>query len=395
MPTTAVVNEQVDVNSTRSIVSSILMHTAGPQILFILPAFVQGLKDYGGFDEKQAGFIASAETMGITLGAVAIILIQSRFNWRHIFYASLILVVIGNIVSASINDFETFRLSRYVTGFGAGCLLSLSYVTISLSEQHDRNFGYMIMTTLIYAAILVLLLPTLYSASGFAGLLYLVAFSCFISLYFVKDLPGSGKVQRKVDEQAINLGMGFKIMGLASMHIYFLAMGGIWAYIFLIGMSGGSSEQAVANALSISQIAGMAGAFGVALLGIRYGRSLPLTIAIILTAVPVLLMLGSPSTLMFTVLLFLFYGAQNMSHPYLLGSIASFDRSGTLMSYSAVLTSLGYSGGSYIAASIIPGDGTFDEVIWMSVIFFTISLVLILIPNQVYARKKQLQAAQP
>ena len=386
------IKDQVDANSTRVLASSILMHTVGPQILYILPAFVQGLKDHGGFDEKQAGFIASAETMGITLGTIAIILLQSRINWRHIFTVTLLVVIAGNIASFLASDFETFRLTRYVTGFGAGCLLSLSYVVIALSDKHDRNFGLMIMTTLIYAALLVFLLPTLYGAYGFKSLMILVAVTCLAGLFFVRDLPVSGQIKRAVDEQAINLGIGLKVMGLASIHVYFLAMGGIWSYLFLIGMSGGSGEQSIANAISVSQFFGMAGAFTAAMLGIKYGRSLPLTITIVLIIIPILLMLPSPAALMFTILVCVFYYAQNMSHPYLLGSMASFDRSGKLVAYAATLTSLGYAFGSYIAASIIPGDGTYGEVIWMAVIFFAICLVLILIPNQVYVKRKRLLA---
>lgn len=394
MTTSGNVNNQVDVNSGRVLAASILMHTVGPQVLYILPAFVQGLKEHGGFDEKQAGFLASAETLGITLGTIAIILLQSRINWRHIFTATLLLVIGGNIASALAGDFETFRLTRYLTGFGAGCILSLSYVVIALSDKHDRNFGLMIMVTLVYAALLVFLLPTLYGAFGFKGLVLLVALTCVAGLFFIRDLPVTGQVKRAVDKQAINLGAGLKVMGLASILVYFLAMGGVWSYLFLIGTSGGASEQSIANAISISQFFGMAGAFTAAMLGIRYGRSLPLAVTIVLIIVSILLMLPAPAALVFTLLVCLFYYNQCLSHPYLLGSMASFDRSGKLVAYAATLTSLGYAFGSYIAASIIPGDGTYDEVIWMAALFFAVSLVLILVPNQVYVKRKRLLQEQ-
>lgn len=396
MSTKSESNSQVDVNSPRMLLAAILLHTVGPQVLYILPSFVQGLKDYGGFDEKQAGFLASAETTGIALGTIAIIFLQSRVNWRHIFTIAVLFVVAGNFASMGVSDFEAFRVTRYIAGFGAGCLLSLSYVVIALTERHDRNFGFMIMTTLIYAGALVFVLPTIYGTFGFNGLLTLVAVSCLPCFFFIKDVPKSGKVRSEIDKTAINLGWFHKLLGLGAVHAYFLAMGAVWSYLFLIGLSGGASEQSIANALSVSQIAGIAGAFAAAMLGIRYGRALPLTVTMIMVVVSVVWMLDFSSALFFTFLVCVFLFAQDMSHPYLLGSMASFDRTGKLVAYAATLTSLGYSFGSYMAASVIPGDGTYDNAIWLAVGLFATSLVFILIPTWVYAkRRNSLVAGEP
>ena len=46
---------------------------------------------------------------------------------------------------------------------------------------------------------------------------------------------------------------------LVSILTYFLAMAAVWAYLCLMGLSAGLAEQDVANALTVSQIGGIAG----------------------------------------------------------------------------------------------------------------------------------------
>ncbi len=52
-----------------------------------------------------------------------------------------------------------------------------------------------------------------------------------------------------------------KSLALFAMLAYFMAQGVVWAYLFLIGVSGGLTDQAgSANGLMLSQFAGIAGA---------------------------------------------------------------------------------------------------------------------------------------
>ena len=96
-------------------------------------------------------------------------------------------------------------------------------------------------------------------------------------LSFVRWLPHSGEEHAQIEEDAVDLPWTFKSMALGAMFCYFLAQGVVWAYLFLIGMAGGLGEQAVANGLTLSQFAGIAGAMLAAIMAHRFGRTMPLT----------------------------------------------------------------------------------------------------------------------
>jgi len=55
----------VDVNDRRALVAAILLGVAGPEVFIVQPGFVQGMVQYLGFDDRAAGYVASAEMFGI------------------------------------------------------------------------------------------------------------------------------------------------------------------------------------------------------------------------------------------------------------------------------------------------------------------------------------------
>ncbi len=61
---------KVELNSTRLLLSAMLLVVIGMAVFIVQPGFVQGLVEYAGFDDKQAGYIASAEMFGIALATI-------------------------------------------------------------------------------------------------------------------------------------------------------------------------------------------------------------------------------------------------------------------------------------------------------------------------------------
>lgn len=374
------------VNSRRGLSAAILMGVIGPEVFIVQPGFVQGLVAYLGFSDQQAGYTASVEMFGIAATTILLTFAAHRVNWRIIFTASLIMMFAANALSAFVTDFEVFTSLRFVAGFGAGGLVSLSFAAIGLTNNPDRNFGYLIMWVLIYGAIGLLLMPSAYSAFGLAGVLWFFALFPLIGLPFIGDLPATGENAVPADEDAVTLSVPLRTLALLAMLAYFLAQGVVWAYLFLIGLAGGLAEQQVANGLTISQFAGIAGAFLAATLGNRYGRSLPLTIGILGGAVCLYFLVGRFEFLVFALAVGVYNFAWNASHPFLLAAMASFDRRGRVVVYAVAMQMIGLAFGPGIAASVI-GDGSYANVNLLGAGLFVLSLALILPPVLSYAHK--------
>jgi predicted MFS family arabinose efflux permease len=381
----------VDINRPLTLVAAILVAVIGPEVFIVQPGFVQGLVAHYGFSEAQAGYVASAEMWGLAVTTVLMSVLASRIDWRLLLLVSTLVVVAGNLGSLTTTEPTPFAAWRFVAGLGCGVLVSLSFAMIGLTTNPDRNFGYLIGAVLTYGAFGLWLMPTAFDLVGMQGVILFFALFPLSALPLLRLLPGSGEEHAQVEADAVDLEAGLKLLGVATMFAYFLAQGAVWAYLFLIGLAGGVGEQAVANGLTLSQFLGVAGALVPALLANRYGRIAPLCLGLAGAIVPLLFIYGQFGALQYAVVVCVYNFAWNMTHPYLLASMASFDRRGRLVVHAVSAQMLGLAIGPAIAASVIAADD-YARVLTLGVALFSIAWALIL-PPLLAQRRRSLRGA--
>ncbi len=272
---------------------------------------------------------------------------------------------------------------------GCGVLVSLSFTMVGLTANPDRNFGYLIAAVLTYGAFGLWLMPAAFDAVGMKGLIVFFALFPLLALPLLRHLPSSGEEQLQVESDAVDLGAGLRVLAVATMLGYFLAQGVVWAYLFLIGLGGGVDEQGVANGLTVSQFLGIGGALVAAALGKRYGRLWPLCIGILGGILPLLFLYDRFSALQYGVVVSVYNFAWNMTHPYLLAAMASFDRGGRLVVHAVGAQMLGLAIGPAIAATVV-GANDYGRVLTLGIVLFLIAWALILPP--VLAQRRRAQA---
>jgi predicted MFS family arabinose efflux permease len=374
------------------LIAAILVGVIGPEVFIVQPGFVQGLVQNLGFDDQSAGYAASIEVWGITATTLVMTFFSHRFNWRKVITGSLLLVAVANAACIGVHSKEAFVALRFVAGAGAGSLISLSFTTVGLTENPDRNFGYLIMWVLLYGAVVLYLMPAAYAVSGMTGTLIFFAAFPLVALPLVKAFPENGETGAAVEADAVNLPASLKSLALLAMFAYFVAQGVAWAYLFLIGTNGGLTEQQVATGLTLSQVAGVAGALLPAMVGHRLGRWRPLTVGILGGAACLLFLIGRFEYLPFAFWVCLYNFFWNMTHPYLLGSMASFDRRGRVVVLAVAAQMLGLAVGPALGATVIR-PGQFAVVNYIAIAMFALSWVCILPPvliQQQRARSREL-----
>ena len=89
--------------------------------------------------------------------------------------------------------------------------------------------------------------------------------------------------------------------------------------------------------------------------------------------------------LAFAVAVCIYNLAWNMTHPFLLAAMASFDRRGRIVVYAVAMQMVGLAIGPGLAASVI-SEGIYSNVNWLGATLFIASLALILPPVLAQAR---------
>ena len=378
-------NDAIDINSRSALYSMFLIGVIAPEVFIVQPGFVQGLVEYLGFDDQGAGYVASAEMFGLAATTILMTFIAHRVNWRAVILGSLVTMFIANVACTLTTDVYAFVTLRFVAGLGAGSLVSLSFAAVGLTSNPDRNFGLLIMWVLTYGALVLWAMPTAYEMFGFNGVIWFFALFPLSAMPFIRHLPVSGETDVHVEDDAVNLSSRMKGLALVAMLAYFTAQGVVWAYLFLIGLSGGLGEQAVANGLMLSQFAGIAGAMLAAVMAHRLGRSIPLTIGILGGALCLWFLVGRFEFLVFAVAVGVYNFFWNMTHPFLLGAMASFDRRGRVVVHAVAMQMIGLAIGPFLAATVI-SEGDYLNVNRLGAALFVVSLLLVLPPVLVQAR---------
>ena len=367
---------EIDINSTTVLFSVLLLHLVGPQAMITQPAFVDGLVNQLNFDASQAGYVAASENFGKAVQSLLMMFLITRVNWRYLFYVALGVLILGNFVCTLISSFEAFRVTRFFTGMATGTIVPLCYVVVGLTAKSSRNFGLLMVTVMSYAAVVFVAVPSVFETLGFTGLVTFYALFSLLGLFAVRHMPTVGTTQNDSAATGVTLSWTYRIMALGAMFVYFIALFSVWAYMSLIGQDVGLTDQQIANALTVAQFAGIAGALSVIALGDRFGRALPLLLALGGSIVSIFIMGNYRMALGFTVAAALFNFFWNLGHPFLLAAHASFDQSGRQVTYATAMQMMGIAAGPAIAAAILT-DGSFNQVLLLSTVGMLVAIALI------------------
>ena len=371
--------QNIDINSTMAITSAIFISVIGPSVFIVQPGFVQGLVELLNYSEQEAGYVAAAEMWGIAITTVLLTFLTTRLNWRHLIMISAVLMVAGNLTSLLFSDPIMFALTRVVVGIGAGTMISLGFTILGLTADPGKNFAYMVMWVLLYGGLVMILLPTAFELIGMNGLLVFFALFASLAFFFVRYLPSSAEEHVHLEEDSITAPSIYRALAVISVFIFFMGVGAIWTYLFLIGIDSGGTEQQVANALTLCQFTGAAGAFTAVVVANKYGRIKPLIVGVLGCLIAMFMLFGVIGVVIFTLAVSVFNFAYNMTHPYLYAALSSIDRSGSIIRYAVAGQMLGTAIGPTIAASVV-APSMFTNVIIVSIIFFALTLVFIVPP---------------
>ncbi|MFK7954921.1 MAG: MFS transporter [Lysobacterales bacterium] len=379
----------VDVNQRRCIVAVVYLAVIGPCIFIVQPGFVQGLVELVGLSEQQAGYVASAEMFGIATTTIALSLVAARVSWRKFLAGSLVLGVVGNALSVNQTDFQALVVLRFVAGLCSGGLISLTFSMMGISRNPDRNMGLIIMWVLTYGGLGLLVMPSAFSLIGMNGLLVFFTLFTLSGFFFLRSVPDSGEADSAV--QTVYAQANKRRLALLAFLVYNVAIGIVWTYLFLVGLGSGLEEQAVANALTISQFLGVGGAFVSVFFEDRLGRLWPLVIGFLGGSLSIWLLVGGSAPMEFWIAVCGFNFLWNLSMPFMLGSLADYDRNGQTVVHGVSMQMLGLALGPFVAAYVL-GKGGYDAVNATASALFVVALVLI-IPGLLAQRAHALNRA--
>ena len=343
------------------------------------PLILGGLMAGLSLSESQAGSILFIELAALAFAALASASILTRFRYKTLCFIAVSIVITANIFTVFFADtFLSVSICRLFAGLAAGILYAVAVAAVaSLSTNPDRLYG---LIQVAWAASNLLM----YSLGGYLsefyayrGVFALIGVATIVLVPMIRYLPEvesrkSGSKTKKLEFLATG------VIAYAAVFIYLVGSAALFVFSEPLGIRAGLTRSQIGLAFSAASVIGLGGAAFATWLNIRKGRTLPITLMLLLFIFDAVIICGTQNSvvyigaLVFQTVLYFF------SVPYCFGVGAALDRQGRWAAAIASAFLIGFAVGPGLGGYVIEWSG-YDGLALLVVISCVLSWLLFMV----------------
>ncbi len=343
------------VNRTSTISAAMWMTVVGTLGILFLPLMVSGIIDDLDFSKKQAGYIAAIEMAGIAIATGFGIFWVRRVNWVLVASIATIVLAVANWASTGIGNFEAMFVTRFVVGLASGALLAIGMACQSDSDKADHIFGYWVAAQMTVSSVGYILLPRVRESFGVDGFFLAIALTGLTAFIAILFLPQRG-IKRESVANSKHEAIVTSSFALFGALLFFMAQGGVWAFLERLGLAANLSVTQIGFALAISSYLGIVGGLAKNWATDFMGPLSPFAIVVIGELGMLVIFATNPGNLMFIVAVCALQFCWAMGMAAFLSSFNLIDQSGGLVLLLMSVAKVGYSLGPALMGWLIVGD---------------------------------------
>ncbi len=377
---------QVDPNGMVARIILAFLTTAGIFYINIMPAVINGLKVGLDFSNQQAGFVSSANLYGAALGALSAVFLVKKIQWRQWAYVLLGALVVIDLACIYITSPEMMITIRALHGVVGGLLVGIGFAIISRTSEADKTFGYLLFIQWGLGGLGIMYLPGLVPEFGTSALfLSLIAFT-LVTLVMMPFLPDYAINTAKQSDTNKAIPKGPLLLTLFSIFLFQAANMGLFAYMIGLGKADGLEIGFMSNSLGWASWIALIGAFLVISVGTKYGRTFPLLISIVMTALCSWLLHFSESAQVYLITNIIIGITWAFVLPYLFGICSELDKTGQLAAAGGFASKMGLATGPMVGALLLGGDN-YGIVIDVAAIALVGAAIVVFKPSRLLDKK--------
>ena len=339
---------------------SLFMTLVGYSVLVALPAINSAWVDQLGFTDVQVNRVASADLLGLFIGAVLTSALIRRWNRQGLTYLGIALAIGANALCTQYVDYQTTLLLRLVAGLGAGFYTAVAVAGLGAHSRPREAFNWMLLAFAISQFLELQLIPHL-SMNG----IYLFFIATYvITLPFVRLIP-TVTVPAPVPESVSPNTQRPTLLawvGIGAIVIAYINIGAYWSNIELAAEAAGLDGDWAAQVIAWCVLLSFGGCFTAMwiLKKFDYDRPLLLTFFLMVLAVGLLALDFTAALFVFSVAMFNFLWI--FIDVYQMGGVSVADRSGSAAAFIPGAQGLGQTVGPFAASIMLDLGWGFDGV---------------------------------
>ena len=235
-------------------------------------------------------------------------------------------------------------------------------------------------------------MPFAVASYGLGGILIPLGAVTLLIAPLVRWLPSASSRQHDVSAAGASAGVGPALLALSILLIWCIGLGGIYAFEERIGVAGGLEQTRVGSALAVAVAIGFLGAMAASWVADRWGRILPVSVALLAQVGAIALLQGELSWIEFAVSASVFHFFWNFTGPYLMGMVASSDATGRIAVLMPAAQTGGFAAGTALAGNLM-AEGSLLAANGVAIAGCLIALV-VFVPAALAASRRQAEPVE-
>ena len=335
------------------------MTLVGYSVLVALPAINSAWVDQLGFTEVQVNRVASADLLGLFIGAVITSLLIRRSNRQHLIYLGIGLAILANGLCTQFIDYQMTLSLRFLAGLGSGFYTAVAVASLGANSKPREAFNWMLLAFAVSQFLELQLIPLL----TMDGIYYFFIATYVITLPFVGMIPT--KCVETVPEETTSINQrppGLAWVGIAAIVIAYVNIGAYWSNIELAASASGLDSGWAGQVVAWCSLLSFVGCFAAmwVLKRFDYDRPLLVTFAFMIFAVSLLAFNINAAVFLMSVAMFNFLWI--FIDVYQMGGVSVTDRSGSAAAFIPGAQGLGQTAGPFAASIMLELGWGFDGV---------------------------------
>ena len=339
---------------------SLFMTLVGYSVLVALPAINSAWVDQLGFTDVEVNRVASADLLGLFLGAVATSVLIRSWSRQTLTYLGIVLAISANALCTQYVDYETTLALRLLAGFGSGFYTAVAVAGLGAHSKPREAFNWMLLAFAISQFLELQLIPHL----TMNGIYMFFIVTYVVTIPFVRLIPTVAvtSVEPIEAQQDAKGPTSLAWIGIVAIVISYINIGAYWANIDLAAEAAGLDGEWSAQVISWSVLLSFFGCFGAmyVLKRFDYERPLLLTFLLMIAAVGLLAVNFTAAVFVLSVATFNFLWI--FIDVYQMGGVSVADRSGSAAAFIPGAQGLGQTIGPFAASFMLDFGWGFEGI---------------------------------
>ena len=338
---------------------SLFMTLVGYSVLVALPAINGAWVDQLGFTDVQVNRVASADLLGLFIGAVLTSVLIRTWDRQKLTYLGIALAIIANALCTQYVDYETTLILRLLAGLGSGFYTAVAVAGLGAHSRPREAFNWMLLAFAISQFLELQLIPHL----TMNGIYVFFIATYVVTLPFVRVIPKTsplGSAADATDDTQKPTLLAW--IGIGAIVIAYINIGAYWSNIELAAEAAGIEGDWAAQVIAWCVLLSFVGCFTAmwVLKKFDYDRPLLFTFVLMVIAVGLLAINFTAAVFVLSVAMFNFLWI--FIDVYQMGGVSVADRSGSAAAFIPGAQGLGQTVGPFAASIMLELGWGFDGV---------------------------------